>query len=332
MQPSLGLVRDQPGGMSDADFARLTDPYRHELLALCYRMLGSNDEAEDIVQETYLSAWRAWGAFEGRSSPRTWLYRIATHACLRALEHGRRRALPSGLGAPGEDSGAPVPRREELAWLRPLPDHLVGRPADPADTVASRQSLRLAFVAALQYLPPRQRAVLILRDVLSWRSAEVAELIGSSQAAVNSALQRARVQLRQVGPTEDTVDEPRTPEQRRLLDSYVTAFQAADVDTLTRLLARDAVWEMPPIALWFRGRRTVVRFLADRVLAAGAIRMLPAALNGQPGFGVYVRGPDGIFRPHGVQVLSIVEDLIRQVVTFHDPALATACGLPETLI
>src|SRR6202034_1421620 len=186
------------------DFARLTEPFRPELLAHCYRMLGSVHDAEDQVQETLIRAWRSYGDFEGRSSVRTWLYRIATNACLRALENSSRRPLPSGLGAPGDDPAAPAgPERAEIPWLQPMPDVLVSAgPADPSAIVTSRASMRLALIAALQYLPPRQRAVLILRDVLDWRAAEVAELLGVTTIAVNGMLQRARARLAEGGPAQ----------------------------------------------------------------------------------------------------------------------------------
>ncbi|WP_028925504.1 sigma-70 family RNA polymerase sigma factor [Pseudonocardia acaciae] len=309
-----------------ADFARLTAPYRRELVALCYRMLGSAEDAEDVVQETYLNAWRAFDSFQGRASLRTWLYRIATRACLKALEGGVRRPLPSGLAGPGEIPDGPMPRQPEIAWLRPIPD-------DPAETVESRQSMRLAFVAALQHLPPRQRAVLILRDVLSWRTAEVAELIGTTDAAVTSALQRARAQLRRVSPREDTLMEPSEAQQRELLDGYAMAFQNADVDTLTRLLAEDAVWEMPPIPVWFAGADRIARFLAGRVLVSGPghFRLLPTTANGQPAFGLYTRDAGGVHRPHGLQVLSLAPTGITRVVTFHDAGLPAAFALPAVV-
>ncbi|HEY2097095.1 MAG TPA: sigma-70 family RNA polymerase sigma factor [Pseudonocardia sp.] len=313
------------------EFGRLADPFRGELLALCYRMLGSADDAEDVVQETYLQAWRGYPEFEGRASLRTWLYRIATRACLKALERAGRRPLPSGLGAPSDNpEGQTGQWRTDIAWLQPLPTAWQGaEPADPAVTVASRQSMRLAFVAALQHLPPRQRAVLILRDVLAWRTSEVAELISASEAAVNSALQRARAQLRQVAPTEDTTTEPSDAVQRDLLDRYAAAFETADIGELTRLLAEDAVWEMPPIPTWFAGRQTIARFLVARVLASGHFRLLGTEANGQPAFGLYLRGQDGAFRPHGVQVLSLTERGIARVVTFHNPELPARFGLPE---
>src|SRR6266536_5845056 len=200
-------ARAEPGNPPPGsdDFARLTDPFRPELLAYCYRMLGSVQDAEDQVQETLIRAWRSYGEFEGRASLRTWLYRIATNACLRALENRSRRPLPSGISGPRDDPAAtPDGPASEVAWLQPIPDAMfVPETADPAATVASRQSMRLALVAALQYLPPRQRAVLLLRDVLRWRAAEVAEMLDTTTVAVNSTLQRARAQLAQVNPAED---------------------------------------------------------------------------------------------------------------------------------
>src|SRR3954447_5127301 len=216
------------------DFARLIDPFRPELLAHCYRMLGSVHDAEDQVQETMIRAWRSYGDFEGRASLRTWLYRIATNACLRALENSGRRPLPSGLGGPGESPEAPLAAAQpEIPWLQPIPDALVSAgSADPAEIAASRQATRLALIAALQYLPARQRAVLILRDVLRWRAAEVAELLDTTSAAINSTLQRARAQLQEVSPAEEDVDEPTDADQRALLDRYVSAFENADVAAL----------------------------------------------------------------------------------------------------
>src|ERR687885_24098 len=192
---------DVPG---TEDFLRLADPYRRELLAHCYRMLGSIHDAEDLVQETYLRAWRAYDRFEGRSSLRTWLHQIATRACLTALENRSRRPMPTGLGAPSIDPADPLVEQPEVPWLEPVPDAMVAAEgSDPAAIVTSRQSLRLALIAALQHLPPRQRAVLILRDVLQWRAAEVAEVLDTTTTAVNSILQRARAQLNEVAPNED---------------------------------------------------------------------------------------------------------------------------------
>ena len=215
------------------DFLPLAEPYRRELLAHCYRMLGSVHDAEDLVQETYLRAWRAYDRFEGRSSLRTWLYRIATNACLTALETRSRRPLPSGLGAPNADPDDALVQQAEVPWLEPIPDAMVaGAAADPATIVTSRDSIRLALIAALQHLPPRQRAVLILCEVLRWRAAEVAEMLDTTTAAVNSALQRARAQIELAAPSEDAVTEPQTPDQRDLLERYVAAFESYDVNAL----------------------------------------------------------------------------------------------------
>jgi RNA polymerase sigma-70 factor (ECF subfamily) len=313
------------------DFVRQAGRYRRELLAHCYRMLGSVNDAEDLVQETYLSAWRAYHRFEGRSSLRTWLYRIATRVCLKALERSGRRTLPSGLYAPNLASG-PTAGRDlpEVDWLQPIPDVMfVPRPADPAAVVEARQSMRLALVAALQHLPARQRAVLILRDVLEWRAAEVAEALGTTAAAVNSALQRARAQLAQVALTEDDLTEPPEPAQRALLDQYAAAFENSDVATLTQLLTDDASWEMPPDADWYTGRRSIATFLSWRLPGRGGARLVPTTANGQPAFGMYRRADDGVHRALQIQVLSVTGAGITRVVSFCDPDLFPIFGLPD---
>ncbi|MEV4754068.1 sigma-70 family RNA polymerase sigma factor [Micromonospora sp. NPDC049559] len=313
----------------DEGFARLSEPYRRELLAHCYRMLGSIHDAEDAVQETYLQAWRGYGDFEGRSSLRTWLYRIATRACLKAMESAGRRPLPSGLGGPSDDADDGVGGRLlETPWLEPAPDALLG--VDTATVVESRESIRLAFVAALQHLPGRQRAVLILRDVLAWRADEVADLLDTSTAAVNSALQRARAQLHQIAPTEDGVAEPTDPDRRALVDRYATAFENADLDALTEVLTDDTIWEMPPIPTWYAGRESVVRFLARRILAPGDYRLIPTRANGQPAFGSYALR-DGVYQPHSLQVLTVTAEGISRVVAFLDAELFALCGLPAVL-
>jgi RNA polymerase sigma-70 factor, ECF subfamily len=316
------------------DFARLTDPFRPELLAHCYRMLGSVHDAEDQVQETMIRAWRSYGDFEGRASLRTWLYRIATNACLRALENSSRRPLPSGLSGPGEYPEAPVAgARPEVPWLQPFPDALLSAgSADPAEIVASRQSMRLALIAALQYLPARQRAVLILRDVLGWRAAEVAELLGTTTTAVNGMLQRARARFEQEAPDQDQLHEPADPADRALLDSYARAFQNADITAVMALLRDDAVFEMPPEPTWFTGRALIGRFLQTRVLTEpGLFQMIPAAANGQPAFATYLRDHDGVYRAHGIQVLTLAASRVTRVTSFNDPGLITAFALPETV-
>jgi RNA polymerase sigma-70 factor (ECF subfamily) len=313
------------------EFARLTQPFRRELLVHCYRMLGSVDDAEDLVQETYLRAWRSFGGFEHRSSLRVWLYRIATTACLTALEHRSRRPLPSGLSRPGEDPDRPLPAAERgVSWLQPWPDAKL--PADPAAVVAARGSLRLALVAAMQHLPARQRAVLILRDVLDWRAAEVAEVLGTSTAAVNSALQRARAQLEAAAPVEDELVEPDDPRRRALLDRYVAAFERADLPRLLALLTEDVSLEMPPYRLWFAGREPVVRFLAGQcLLKPGKMRLVATGANGQPAVGAYERGADGPYHAQAVHVLNVRADGISGIVAFFDPALFAAFGLAPVI-
>jgi RNA polymerase sigma-70 factor (ECF subfamily) len=318
---------------ADEDFVTAADPFRRELLAHCYRMLGSVHEAEDLVQEIYLLAWRGYSNFEGRSSLRTWLHRIATRACLKALERRARRPMPSGLAGPSDDPEAPLaPKQPEIPWLQPIPDALFGStPADPAATVESRHITRLAFAAALQHLSPRQRAVLLLRDVLAWRAAEVAELLGTTTAAVNSALQRARARLAEADPAEDQVVQPTDPDRRALVDRYATAFENADMPGLVRLLTEDAVLEMPPIPTWFAGRTNVGRFLSTRLRTPGAMRMVPTQANGQPAFGVYMRDAKGEHLAHALMVLTLAGAGISRITLFHDPGLFPVFRLPDRL-
>jgi RNA polymerase sigma-70 factor (ECF subfamily) len=316
---------------SDAEFAALAEPFRPELLAHCYRILGSIHDAEDLVQETYLRAWCAFGQFEGRSSVRRWLYKIATMACLTALETRSRRPLPSGLGAPSDDHRVAVAPREPLvAWLQPAPDALFGAD-DPAAIVAGRTGVRLAFIAALQLLPARQRAVLTLRDVLAFRTAEVAEMLDMTTAAVDSALRRARARLTEAGPVEDDLAEPDEQARRTLLDGYVGAFTRADPDALVNLLRADVELEMPPIPTWFTGRRPVVGFLANRVLHRGRWRMVPTRANGQPALVVYARAGDNRYEAYGVQVLTLIGARIGRITAFNDPSLVPTFGLAPAL-
>jgi RNA polymerase sigma-70 factor, ECF subfamily len=315
------------------DFTSLTGRFRGELLAHCYRMLGSADEAEDLVQETYLRAWRSYEGFEGRASVRTWLYRIATNACLTAIERRGRRPLPSGLGGPAEDPETQLVAGTEVPWLRPFPDALLaGEDQDPAAVAVSRAGIRLALVAALQYLPARQRAVLILRDVLEWPAAEVADLLDTTTTAVNSALRRARAQLAQALPAEDELAEPAEPDRRALLDRFAAAFESADAAALAELLREDVTLEMPPHLTWFVGRQTVTRFLATQVFAVlGRLRMVPVMANGQPAFAVYWREPDGAHHAHEVLVPMVTATGIARIIVFLDPGLVTAFGLPQVL-
>jgi RNA polymerase sigma-70 factor, ECF subfamily len=318
-----------------ADFAQLTDPFRRELLA--HRMLGSVHDAEDAVQETLIRAWRSYGEFEGRASLRTWLYKIATNACLRALENRGRRPLPSGLGAPAADPEGPLAAGPgEVPWLEPIPDALVqagpGNPSDPASVVTSRASLRLALIAALQYLPARQRAVLILRDVLQWRASEVADLLGTTPTAVNGLLLRARARIEQAGPAQDDIREPAGTSQRVLLDRYAAAFENADASALSRLLREDAIFEMLPVLTWFTGRDRIGRFLGARVLhQPGDFKLVPVTASTQPGFACYLRGRDGHHHAHAVQVLTAASAGITHIVSFNQPELFGVFGLPAVL-
>ncbi|WP_326834613.1 RNA polymerase subunit sigma-70 [Amycolatopsis rhabdoformis] len=301
------------------EFGALTEPFRPELLAHCYRLLGSIHDAEDLVQETYLRAWRGFAGFEGRSSVRRWLYKIATTACFTALASRARRPLPSGLGAPSDDHRVPVAARApEVAWLQPAPEFGGG---DPAVAAAARAGVRLAFVAALQLLPARQRAVLTLRDVLAFSTAEVADLLDTTPAAVDSALRRARTHLAEAGPSEDTMAEPTRDPDRALLEQYVDAFTRADAEALIRLLRADVELEMPPIPTWFSGREAVTGFLAARVLHAGRWLLTPTRANGQPALVVHHRTADGRAEPYGVQVLTLRGGRIARITSFNDPTL-----------
>ncbi|MFF0269794.1 sigma-70 family RNA polymerase sigma factor [Kribbella sp. NPDC004536] len=301
--------------------------YRGELVAHCYRMLGSLHDAEDAVQETYLRAWRGHADFEHRSTVRTWLYRIATNVCLNLLQHSSRRVVPSALGAPGNDPEDLHAQALEVPWLEPFPDQLLG--ADPATVVGDQASLRLAMVAAMQHLPPRQRAVLILREVLTWPAADVASLLDTTTAAVNSSLQRARAELARLKPREEELSEPDEPLRRALLDQFQAAMENKDLVVLEGLFSADARWEMPPIPTWFRGRSDVLRLLDSKLRPGPARRVLvETSANGQPAFAMYIRGADSQFHAHSVKVLKLSKGAIEAVLAFHQPALFPAFGLP----
>lgn len=314
----------------DQDFTVRTDPFRQELLAHCYRMLGSVHDAEDLLQETLLRAWRAFDRYDSRrASLRAWLYSIATNACLTALDQRSRRPLPSGLGAPSEDPEQPLLRGEEVPWIQPIPDRLLG---DPADVLVSRASLRLAFVAALQYLPARQRAVLILRDVLDWPAAEVAVTLSTSTAAVNSALQRARARLSEVQPAEDRIDPPADADRRAHVERYADAFEKIDLAALEKLLTEDVVLEMPPFASWYAGRDHYLRFMARMYTLRGTHwRMVPTGANGQPALAAYRRVQGGWYELHTLQVFTVTDAGISNNTAFQDQDLFATFGLPTRI-
>ncbi|MGH2546142.1 MAG: sigma-70 family RNA polymerase sigma factor [Actinomycetota bacterium] len=317
----MTIRQEAAGRMRAGDLEALLEGHRAELTAYAYRMLGSSFEAEDAVQETMIRAWRGLDRFEGRSALRSWLYRIATNVCLDMLKGRQRRARPVDLGPAGT---AEVPLGEPLsegAWIEPIPDgQVVPEDGDPAELAESRESIRLAFVAALQHLPPRQRAVLILREVLRWKADEVAELLDTTVASVNSALQRARASL----AATDTESEPSRPMdqgQRALLARYVDAFERYDMDALTALLREDATWSMPPYELWLRSHDEVRKWCLGPGIGCRGSRLVSTAANGSPAFGQYKPSDmEGVLEPWSLQVLEISGDRIDGITFFLDTA------------
>ncbi|MET9649261.1 MULTISPECIES: sigma-70 family RNA polymerase sigma factor [unclassified Streptomyces] len=309
------------------------EKYRTELTGYCYRMLGSAFEAEDAVQDTMVRAWRSIDSFEGRSSLRSWLYRIATNVCLDSLNAGNRRARPMDLTAATPVAQAQLNARPEITWLEPVPDgRVLPSVADPAETAVSRETVRLAFVAALQHLPPKQRAVLILREVLAWKASEVAELLGSTVASVNSALQRARATLAENEPTaSDTVD-PLDEDQKELLERYVAAFEGYDMKALTALLHEDATMSMPPYDLWLRGHDDIVGWMLGVGEVCSGSKLVPTVANGSPAFAQYHPDPDGGYSPWALIVLELSDGRIGEMTFFLDTKRwFPLFGLPERL-
>ena len=300
------------------------EQYRGELTAYCYRMLASPFEAEDAVQETFLRAWRGFERFEGRAALRSWLYRIATNVCLDLLSGRERRARPMDMGPAGEPLEANLNTLPEVTWIQPIP-------ADPEEIAVSRETIRLAFVAALQHLPARQRAVLILCEVLRWKASEVAELLETSVASVNSALQRARATLETANilDTAPTVDEA----DADLLARYVEAFQAYDMEALTALIKEDAVQSMPPFDLWLRGREDIFTWWLGPGIGCRGSRVIPTtSANGSPAFGQYKRSPDGGYDPWALQVLELADGRIVELTFFLETeTLFPLFGLPPRL-
>ena len=312
------------------NFGYRIEPFRSELLAYCYRMLGSAHDAEDQVQDTLLRAWRARQQYdETRSSLRTWLYRIATNSCLTALEIRGRRPLPAGFVEPSDPLGPFVPG-ETGAWLQPLPDSWLDA-GDPAGAVVDRSSLRLVFAAALQHLSARQRGALILRDVLSFSASEAAEILGTTVASVNSSLQRARTRLRESGIQPEGLREPSSAEQRDWVDRYMKMFERADVEGLKRLLTEDVVMEMPPMLNWFSGPGNYGLFMDWVFEQAGTDWCLQAiAANGQPGFAAYRRVDDG-YELHTLQLFTVTAEGISRNSVFQEPDIFRSFNLATRL-
>lgn len=309
------------------------EQHRVELTAYAYRMLGSAFEAEDAVQETLLRAWRSFDRFEGRASLRSWLYRIVTNVCLDMLNGSQRRARPMDLASP-KTADAPLGEAlPEATWIQPIPDsRIVPAESDPAELAVSRETIRLAFVAALQHLPPRQRAVLILREVLRWKATEVAELLGTTVASVNSALQRARSTLAASKVAADDQSGPMDEEQQALLARYVDAFESYDMDSLTSLLAEDAAWSMPPYELWLRTHHDIRRWCLGPGIGCRGSRLVPTMANGSPAFGQYKPSPEGGYEPWSLQVLEVSGERISGISFFLDTAtLFPLFGLPPRL-
>lgn len=314
--------------MSDGTATTTTDldvrleKHRVELTGYCYRMLGSSFEAEDAVQDTMVRAWRSYDKFEGRSSLRSWLYRIATNVCLDMLTAGNKRARPMDLTESTPLAQAALSPRPDNTWLEPMPDNRVlPTVEDPAEAAVAKESVRLAFMAALQQLPPKQRAVLILREVLAWKASEVAELLGTTVASVNSALQRARAtlaELQQPG-ADAAVSDPLDEEQQKLLERYVAAFEGYDMTALTTLLHEDAIMTMPPFDLWLTGTQDITGFMTTLGAPCAGSRLVPVQVNGLPGFAQYKPDPEaGGFAPWAVQVLEISDGRITGFHCFLD--------------
>jgi RNA polymerase sigma-70 factor, ECF subfamily len=313
------------------ELERELEGYRRELTGYCYRMLGSAFDAEDAVQETMVRAWRGLDRFEGRSALKSWLYRIATNVCLDMLNGKERRIRPLELGDPG-GLDSPLTTRGEASWLEPIPDAQVVAADDPAQVAEERETLRLAFVAALQHLPPQQRAVLILREALRWRANEVAELLETSVASVNSSLQRARASLEATEITPSEQLDPLDEEQRELLERYVQAFESYDMDAIAALLHEDAKQSMPPYEMWLLGREDILRWWFGPGIGCKGSKLIPTVANGLPAFGQYrPSGPGGSFEPWALQVLELSAGRIAGYTAFLDTErLFPLFGLPLT--
>jgi RNA polymerase sigma-70 factor (ECF subfamily) len=309
------------------------EPYRAELTSYCYRMLGSPFDAEDAVQDAFVRAWRARDRFEGRAAMRSWLYRIATNVCLDMLKGRQRRTRPMDLGPALEPIESNLNARSANEWVEPIPENLIAPERDPADLAVERESIRLAFVAALQHLPARQRAVLILREVLRWEASEVAELLDTTVASVNSALQRARATLATSNVSSSDPLPPLNTEDRALLERYVSAFERYDMDALTSLIRHDATQSMPPYDMWLFGRDDIFAWWVGPGNGCRGSRVIPTvSANGSPAFGQYKPSPQGGYDPWALQVLELKGGQIVELTFFLDTArLFPLFGLPPRL-
>jgi len=309
------------------------EQHRAELISYCYRMLGSPFDAEDAVQDTFVRAWRSRDRFEGRSAMRSWLYRIATNVCLDSLKSRQRRLRPMDLGPAQEPLESNLNVRSAMEWIEPIPEQLIAPDPDPADLAVERESIRLAFVAALQHLPPRQRAVLVLREVLRWEASEVAELLDTSVASVNSSLQRARATLAQSNVSTSDPLPQMNEADRAMLERYVAAFERYDLSALTSLIREDASQSMPPYDMWLSGREDVLAWWFGPGIACRGSRVIPApSANGMPTYGQYKPSPQGGYEPWALQVLELSEGRIAEFTFFLDTArLFPLFGLPPRL-
>ncbi len=331
---SFTMVSMQASSLTAAPSDLQLEQHRAELIGYCYRMLGSPFEAEDAVQETLLRAWRGFGRFEGRAALRSWLYRIATNVCLDMLDGRARRARPMDLGPARAPEAANLNTLPEATWIQPIPDSLLAPEGDPADVAVNRETIRLAFVAALQHLPPRQRAVLILCEVLRWKAKEVAGLLDTSVASVNSALQRARLTLQASGVSSSDPMPPMDDRQRELLARYVAAFERYDLDALTSLIQEDARQSMPPYDLWLQGREDILAWWFGPGITCRGSKLVPTvSANGSVAFGHYRPKPSGRGHdPWAVMVLEISNDRIAEFTFFLETdRLFPLFGLPARI-
>jgi RNA polymerase sigma-70 factor, ECF subfamily len=330
----MGVVEASTTTRTAGELEARLEQHRSELIAYCYRMLASPFEAEDAVQETFLRAWRAYDRFEGRAALRSWLYRIATNVCLDMLGGRERRARPMDLGPAQEPVESNLRTLPEVTWIEPVPDGRVVPEGDPAEVAVARETIRLAFVAALQHLPPRQRAVLILSEVLQWKASEVAELLNTTVASVNSALQRARATLETNKVSTEATAPSIDQADAELLARYVEAFERYDIDALTSLIQEDATQSMPPFDLWLRGRDDIFAWWLGPGIGCRGSRVIPTtAANGAPAFGQYKPSASGSgYDPWALQVLEIADGRIAEFTFFLDTErLFPLFGLPARL-